>query len=79
MGHLPHHRSGPPGLRIWKVATEEPTRALRTVKAASRGLTIFKGEGGGKEKRMERRYRGKEKSRAGKDKTTTRRERDRCA
>ena len=54
MGHLPHHRSGPPGLRIWKVATEEPTRALRTVKAASRGLTIFKGEGGGKKKNGEK-------------------------
>jgi hypothetical protein len=62
MGHLPHHRSGPPGLRIWKVATEEPTRALRTVKAASRRLIIFQGEeGGGKKKNGEKALReGKE-------------------
>ena len=41
MGSLPHHRSGPPGLTIEKVATVVPTRVLRTAKEASRELNIF--------------------------------------
>lgn len=60
--YLPHHRSDPPGLIIRKSATEEPTRALRTAKAAIREVNIFEGE---EKKNGEATERGE--SRAGKE------------
>jgi hypothetical protein len=40
-GHLPHQRSGPPGLRIWKAAEAEPTRVLMAAREARREVNIF--------------------------------------